>query len=194
MTERLVEIDDGDLEAARVALSTSTIEETIGRALREAAASVGRRREVERLPDGSSATGQGSGEREGTVQPQVRHSDEVEPQVWDDPVRGEVCFRVLFSADRTPTSALYTGLTDVAPGGWLGLHRHGQAEVYHLVEGSGVVVLDGVEHPVTAGSAVFVPGNAEHGIRNTGEGPLRFVYAFATDAVNDVVYRFSDEG
>ena len=63
-----------------------------------------------------------------------------------------------------------------------------------LAQGSGVVVLDGVEHPVTAGSAVFVPGDAEHGIRNTGEGPLRFVYAFATDAVDDVVYRFSDQG
>jgi oxalate decarboxylase/phosphoglucose isomerase-like protein (cupin superfamily) len=46
---------------------------------------------------------------------------------------------------------------------------------------------------VTAGSAVFVPGDAEHGIRNTGEGPLRFVYAFATDAVDDVVSRFSDQ-
>jgi mannose-6-phosphate isomerase-like protein (cupin superfamily) len=149
---------------------------------------------VERLLDGSSPTEQGSEEPDGAGQPQVRHGDEVEAEVWDDPVRGEVSFRVLFSADRTPTSALYTGLTELAPGGWLGLHRHTQAEVYHLVEGSGVVVLDGVEHPVTAGSAVFVPGDAEHGIRNTGEGPLRFVYAFATDAVDDVVSRFSDQG
>ncbi|MGR6964107.1 hypothetical protein ACU610_06585 [Geodermatophilus sp. URMC 61] len=47
---------------------------------------------------------------------------------------------------------------------------------------------------MTAGSAVFVPGDAEHGTRNTGEGPLRFVYAFATDSIDVVVYRFSDEG
>jgi len=65
---------------------------------------------------------------------------------------------MLFSADRTPTSSLYTGLTALATIGWLGLHRHTAAEVYHLVEGSGVVVLDGVEHPVAAGSAVFIPG------------------------------------
>jgi mannose-6-phosphate isomerase-like protein (cupin superfamily) len=128
------------------------------------------------------------------VRPQVRDSSQVESEVWDDPVRGDVSFRVLFSADRTPTSSLYTGLTELAPGGWLGLHRHTQAEVYHLVEGSGVVVLDGVEHPVGAGSAVFIPGDAEHGIRNTGEGALRFVYAFATDAIDDVVYRFSADG
>jgi mannose-6-phosphate isomerase-like protein (cupin superfamily) len=128
------------------------------------------------------------------VRPQVRDSSRVESEVWDDPVRGDVPFRVLFSADRTPTSALYTGLAELAPGGWLGQHRHTQAEVYHLVEGSGVVVLDGVEHAVGAGSAVFIPGDAEHGIRNTGESTLRFVYAFATDAIDDVVYRFSADG
>ena len=55
MTKRLVEIDDADLDAARVALSTSTIRETVGRPLRAAAASAARRREVERLLHGSSA-------------------------------------------------------------------------------------------------------------------------------------------
>src|SRR4051794_35793077 len=51
VTKRLVDIDDADLDAAREALSTSTIKETVGRALREAAASAARRREVERLLD-----------------------------------------------------------------------------------------------------------------------------------------------
>ncbi len=55
VTKRLVDIDDADLDAAREALSTSTIKETVGRALREAAASAARRREVERLLDGSSS-------------------------------------------------------------------------------------------------------------------------------------------
>ena len=128
------------------------------------------------------------------MRPQVRDSSQVESEVWDDPVRGDVSFRVLFSADRTPTSSLCTGLAELAPSGRLGLHRHTQAEVHHLVEGSGVVVLDGVEHPVVAGSAVFIPGDAEHGIRNTGEGALRVVYAFATDAMDDVVHRFSADG
>jgi transposase len=29
--------------------------------------------------------------------------------------------------------------------------------------------------------------------RDTGDGPLRFVYAFATDSIDDVVYRFSGD-
>lgn len=124
---------------------------------------------------------------------QVLNTTDVAPEAWDDPVRGDVSFRVLFSADRTSTSELYTGLAELPPAGWLGRHRHAAAEVYHVIEGSGVVFLEGAEHPVAAGSAVFIPGNAEHGIRNTGEGVLRFVYAFPTDSYEDVVYHFSEE-
>lgn len=127
------------------------------------------------------------------MEPVVRDSAEIEAETWDDPVRGKVSFQVVFSQDRTPTAALYTGLSELPPGGWLGLHRHIAPEVYHLIEGNGVVVLDGQEHPVTAGSAVFIPGDAEHGIRNTGDGPLRCVYAFPTDSFEDVRYRFTDE-
>lgn len=51
--------------------------------------------------------------------------------------------------------------------------------------------IDGKETEVEEGAAVFIPGDAEHSIRNIGEGPLKFFYVFATDAFEDVVYRFS---
>lgn len=63
MTKRLVEIDDTDLEAARTALATSTIKETVTLALREATAAVARRREMERMVDGSSALMADDGDR-----------------------------------------------------------------------------------------------------------------------------------
>ena len=53
MTERLVDIDDADLQVAREALATSTIEETVAVALLEAVASAARRRELERSTTGS---------------------------------------------------------------------------------------------------------------------------------------------
>jgi hypothetical protein len=49
MTKRLIEIDDADLVAAREALQTATIKDTVTRALRLAAAQAARRREIERL-------------------------------------------------------------------------------------------------------------------------------------------------
>ena len=45
---------------------------------------------------------------------------------------------------------------------------------------------------MSAGTAVAIPGDVEHGIRNTGPIPLRFFYAFAVDSFDDVVYRFSE--
>lgn len=53
MTKRLVDLDDADVAAARDALGTKTLKDTVTKALREASASAARRREVERLVSGS---------------------------------------------------------------------------------------------------------------------------------------------
>lgn len=53
MTKRLVDLEDTDLEAAREALQTTTIRETVTQALRLAAAQAARRREIERLTSGA---------------------------------------------------------------------------------------------------------------------------------------------
>jgi quercetin dioxygenase-like cupin family protein len=110
---------------------------------------------------------------------------------WDDPVKGRVSWRTLFSGDKTPTNALTAGVAELQPGGWLGLHRHTPPEIYYVLEGRGTVTLDGAEHDVAAGAAVFIPGDCEHGIRNDGASPLRFLYAFAVDSFGEVEYRFS---
>lgn len=114
----------------------------------------------------------------------------VPAEVWDDAVRGSLAFRTLFSSDRTHTHTMTTGVADLRPNGWFGRHRHLTPEVYYLIEGSGVIVLDGVEHRVGGGSAVFIPGGVEHETRNTGAGLLRFFYVFAHDSFLDVDYDF----
>lgn len=53
MTKRLVDLDDADVAAAREALGTKTLKDTVTKALKEASASAARRREVERLVGGS---------------------------------------------------------------------------------------------------------------------------------------------
>jgi mannose-6-phosphate isomerase-like protein (cupin superfamily) len=71
------------------------------------------------------------------------------------------------------------------------LHRHAPAEVYYVVAGAGLMSLDGREIPVRAGSAVFIPGMAEHGIRQTGSEVLRLFYLFPVDSFDSVEYLFS---
>jgi Arc/MetJ family transcription regulator len=53
VTKRLVDLADEDLAAAREALQTRTIRETVTAALRLAAAQAARRREIERLTSGA---------------------------------------------------------------------------------------------------------------------------------------------
>ncbi len=123
--------------------------------------------------------------------PHVVRLEELSPDGWDDPVKGRIGWRTLFSADATPTAALTAGVAELLPGGWLGLHRHAPAEIYYVLEGQGVVTLDGAEIEVGPGSAVFIPRDTEHGIRNSGDAPLRLLYAFPVDSFADVEYRFS---
>ena len=58
-------------------------------------------------------------------------------------------------------------------------------------DGKGSLVIEAEQLAVSAGSTVFIPGSAEHGIRNTGDEPLRFFYAFAVGSFADIEYRFT---
>lgn len=123
-------------------------------------------------------------------EPVVLQEDDRPVEGWDDE-RGRLSWRPLFSADATPTEHLVTGVAELGEGGFLALHRHEQTETYYVTAGEGVVSLEGAEHPVRPGSTVFIPGSAEHGIRNTGATTLRFIYALAADDFTDVEYVFS---
>jgi mannose-6-phosphate isomerase-like protein (cupin superfamily) len=125
------------------------------------------------------------------VRPIVLREHDAARELWNDGAKGVLSFRTLFSAGTTETGSLTVGVADLEPGDWLGLHCHTPAEVYYVVDGEGIVSLDGVEHSVSAGTAVFIPGNTEHGIRNPGSAPLRFFYAFAVDSFDDIEYRFA---
>jgi len=110
---------------------------------------------------------------------------------WDDPVRGRLRWRTLISRGATPSEGVTCGVAEFEPGEWLGLHRHAPPEVYYVVAGAGLISLEGRDIPVGAGSAVFIPGMAEHGIRQTGTEVLRLFYAFPVDSFDGVDYLFS---
>ncbi|KAL4753011.1 RmlC-like cupin domain-containing protein [Aspergillus terricola var. indicus] len=94
----------------------------------------------------------------------------------------------------TPSSNMCAGLASCPPhSGQLSLHRHTQAEIYYITSGRGIVNIEGFEHEVSAGSVLFIPGDAEHGVVNRGEEALGWFYVFPTAGFGDVVYRFSGE-
>ena len=120
----------------------------------------------------------------------VVHEDDVEFEGWSDYSRELVRWRTLISGDRTPTESLTMGVAEVGPG-TAQPHRHLQAEVYYILSGEGVVTVSGIEHPVRAGSAVFIAGGAEHCARSTSSGPLRLLYVFPAGSFSEIEYEFS---
>src|SRR3712207_3597403 len=106
--------------------------------------------------------------------------------------RGTVWWKTLISAGVTPSDALTLGVARVPAGGALRLHRHTQAEVYLVLEGTGVVTVDDVRRPVGPGDAVFLPGDALHGVECTGAEDLRLAYVLAADGFEDVEYVFPE--
>ena len=111
---------------------------------------------------------------------------------WDDPARGTIRFRTLFSAPATDSDEITCGVAMMAAGDTFPLHSHPQAEVYFGLEGEGEVLVDGTPHRLGPGVALYIPGGAVHGVPRA-TGPLRWFYTFAADAFDDIQYSFIHE-
>jgi quercetin dioxygenase-like cupin family protein len=65
-------------------------------------------------------------------------------------------------------------------------HKHpGCEEVVYVLAGKGQAWIEGVRHQVTAGQAFLIPGEAEHGLENTGTVQLRVMGAMAPPILKD---------
>jgi len=121
----------------------------------------------------------------------VARVEERPVESFGEEARGNCSWVTLFSADRTPTSAMSGGVAEFPPGGpGLRPHRHAQPEIYYFVAGEGILTVEGVETRLRAGEAAFIPGDAEHSLRNAGATMLRIFYVFPCDSFAEVVYRF----
>lgn len=55
-------------------------------------------------------------------------------------------------------------------------HYHRESEeLYYLIEGGGLMEVDGETAEVSVGDAILIPPRAWHQLRNTGAGPLRLL-------------------
>ena len=112
-------------------------------------------------------------------------------QRWDDPARGTIAWKTLLSGDITPSDSLVCGIAIMDAGDDFALHAHPQAEIYFGLEGEVDVSIDGQDHRLAPGVALFIPGGALHGVRRATQ-PVRWFYTFAVDRFDQVQYSFSD--
>src|SRR3954451_10325711 len=106
-------------------------------------------------------------------------------ETWPDPAvaeRSPVRWKDLIGRERGASQALSLGIAEIPPGATLAQHRHAAPEIYYVLSGAGNVDVEGIDYPVAAGAAVFIPGGALHAFRNTGATTIAFVYVFPVDA------------
>jgi mannose-6-phosphate isomerase-like protein (cupin superfamily) len=87
--------------------------------------------------------------------------------------KGDYFVRTLL--DKVPGSAFkYVRDLILYPGSTIGEHLHsGDEEVYFIVSGTGVMVVDGEKQVVSPGSAILTSSGSSHGLRNEGADDLR---------------------
>jgi len=84
---------------------------------------------------------------------------------------------------------MLNGITIIAPGAAIALHSHNCEESVIVIEGRGVVELDGVDQAVDTFDTTWVPANVPHRFKNTSkEDPLRIFWTYAAvDATRTLV-------
>jgi quercetin dioxygenase-like cupin family protein len=54
-------------------------------------------------------------------------------------------------------------------------HAHDWPHINFMLEGHGILMIDGQEHRVQAGSYAYVPANCHHQFKNAGPEKFRFI-------------------
>ena len=94
----------------------------------------------------------------------------------------------IYTEDATPTfgtNSLLTASLTFLPGKQLQPpHQHPEEEFQYVIEGEGTWSLNGQEQPLHAGDMMYTRPWDWHGIRNSGDKPLRFfVFKFRSRGV-----------
>ena len=84
---------------------------------------------------------------------------------------------LLISESTTGANNITTTLVEMEAGGNQHIHSHETEQCYMILEGHGQMMVGEEMCNVTAGDCVFIPSKSPHGLKNTGEGLLRYISA-----------------
>lgn len=103
-------------------------------------------------------------------------------------------WKYLVDSTEAQSHGLSTGVLEIATGAELPLHHHSPQEIYLIRKGEGLLLKkDGETQPVRPDDVIYIPEGEQHGLRNTGDTPLEFLWIFPTDCWQEVAYIFAQE-
>lgn len=91
--------------------------------------------------------------------------------------RDQITSYLLVSEKTCGAQKLAITLVEMEPGGFQHLHTHEPEQMYYILDGQGLMTVNGEERAVQAGDCIFFSSFTEHGLKNTGEGVLRYLSA-----------------
>ena len=104
----------------------------------------------------------------------VTHFQDVLPVVMDNDMVKNVAGRVMIGKeDGAPHFCMR--VFEMKKGGHTPRHTHDWEHEVFVHTGKGEVFIEDTWHPLSPGSAVFVPANVEHQFRNTADDLFTFV-------------------
>ena len=84
--------------------------------------------------------------------------------------------KMLVTPSNAPTKYFDFRLSTYQPKGFVAKHKHDQEEqIYYMIEGEGLIELEGNRKVVRAGATIFIPSRVEHALYNTGTTNLTFL-------------------
>jgi mannose-6-phosphate isomerase-like protein (cupin superfamily) len=90
--------------------------------------------------------------------------------------RGTILFREVFSKKDFRSTIQFLHETSVMPNSTIGYHKHsGNEEIYYVIEGKGLMVVDGEERIIGPGDAVITYSGSSHGLKNIGDKNLKIL-------------------
>lgn len=121
------------------------------------------------------------------------HESALDWETWDGLDFPTMFWKNLIDAEKTDSGSMTLGILRVLPGESGTRHSHPLPEVYYILEGEGLVEIERKSRSLAPGTAVYIPGNMEHIVHNTGQSELRILYVFPADSFQKVRYHFPED-
>jgi quercetin dioxygenase-like cupin family protein len=104
----------------------------------------------------------------------IANESEVLATVFNHPEAKAAAMKALIG-EQQGWSDYVLRIIELENGGHSPRHAHPWPHINFMLEGRGVLLLEGREHPVVSGSYAYVPAGSEHQYRNTGADKFRFI-------------------
>ena len=100
-------------------------------------------------------------------------------------------WQLLIDASKQKSEGLSMGSLRLPAGEILPLHNHKEEEIYFILQGKGEILISVSEtRPVVEGDSVYIPKGFPHGVKNTGDIDLMFLWVFPKDSWHDIQYNY----